>query len=111
MFRSTYPAIQEFFHARHPSIPFFIASFLGLLFVLLPAMFRRRNHLPVKGRVRNPQNIPLTEKLVLITGGSQGLGEAMGIEFAKKGADVILVARNIEKLKLAVQKVEVFLYL
>jgi len=35
----------------------------------------------------------------------------MGIEFAKKGADVILVARNVEKLKLAVQKVEVFLYL
>ena len=48
-------------------------------------------------------------KLVLITGGSQGLGEAMGIEFAKKGADVILVARNVDKLKLAVQKVEVLL--
>jgi len=46
---------------------------------------------------------------VLITGGSQGLGEAMGIEFAKKGADVVLVARDIEKLKLAVSKVEVCL--
>ena len=46
---------------------------------------------------------------MLITGGSQGLGEAMGIEFAKKGADVVLVARDIEKLKLAVSKVEVYL--
>ena len=31
----------------------------------------------------------------------------MGIEFAKKGADVVLVARDVEKLKLAVNKVEV----
>jgi NAD(P)-dependent dehydrogenase (short-subunit alcohol dehydrogenase family) len=46
-------------------------------------------------------------QLVLITGGSQGLGEAMGIEFAKKGADIVLVSRSTEKLKIALQKVEV----
>ena len=45
--------------------------------------------------------------MILITGGSQGLGEAMGIEFAKKGADIVLVSRSEEKLKLALQKVEV----
>ena len=44
---------------------------------------------------------------MLVTGGSQGLGEAMGVEFAKKGADVVLVSRNEEKLKLALQNVEV----
>lgn len=33
----------------------------------------------------------------------------MGIEFAKKGADVVLVSRSEEKLKLALQKVEVSL--
>ena len=60
MFRSTYPAIQELFHARHPSIPFFAASFLGLLFILLPAMLRRRNRLPVNGRVSAPLNLLLT---------------------------------------------------
>jgi hypothetical protein len=51
MFRSNYPAIQELFHSPHPSIPFFVASFIGLLFILLPAMFRRTNKFPVKGRV------------------------------------------------------------
>jgi short-subunit dehydrogenase len=44
---------------------------------------------------------------VLVTGGSQGLGEAMGVEFAKRGADVVLVSRSEEKLKLALQNVEV----
>jgi short-subunit dehydrogenase len=33
----------------------------------------------------------------------------MGTEFAKKGADVVLVSRSEEKLKLALQKVEVSL--
>jgi short-subunit dehydrogenase len=31
----------------------------------------------------------------------------MAIEFAKKGADIILVSRSEEKLKLAISKVEV----
>ena len=31
----------------------------------------------------------------------------MAIDFAKKGADLVLVARNEEKLKLALKKVEV----
>jgi 3-dehydrosphinganine reductase len=43
---------------------------------------------------------------VLITGGSQGLGEAMAIELAQKGADVIIVSRTVEKLKVALDKVE-----
>jgi NADP-dependent 3-hydroxy acid dehydrogenase YdfG len=52
----------------------------------------------------------LNFQLLLITGGSQGLGEAMGIEFAKKGADIVLVSRSEEKLKLAAAKLEVFLH-
>jgi len=59
-----------------------------------------------------PESLLLTyEKLVLVTGGSQGLGEAMGVEFAKRGADVVLVSRSEEKLKLALQNVEVSLLL
>jgi len=46
-------------------------------------------------------------KLVLITGGSQGLGESMAICLAKKGADVVIVSRSEEKLKIALEKVEV----
>jgi hypothetical protein len=107
MQRTTYPAIQQFFNASNPATPFFIASFVGLLFILLPTMLRRRNKFPVNGRV-TPTPEPVTDKqLVVITGGSQGLGEAMGVEFAKKGADIVLVSRSAEKLKIALQKVEV----
>ena len=37
-------------------------------------------------------------KVVVITGASSGIGEATAIKFAKKGANVILVARRKEKL-------------
>ena len=47
---------------------------------------------------------------MLVTGGSQGLGEAIAIEFAKRGADVVLVSRSEEKLKLALKNVEVLFH-
>ncbi len=37
-------------------------------------------------------------KVVLITGASSGIGEASAIQFAKKRANVVLVARREEKL-------------
>lgn len=42
-------------------------------------------------------------KVVVITGASSGIGEASAIQFAKKGANIVLVARRKEKL-LVVQK-------
>lgn len=41
----------------------------------------------------------LVNKKVLITGASSGIGAATAIEFAKAGAEVILVARNEKKLE------------
>lgn len=39
----------------------------------------------------------LKNKRVLITGGTSGVGEACARLFAKEGAEVIIVARNVEK--------------
>lgn len=44
-----------------------------------------------------------TNKVVVITGASSGIGEASAIQFAKKGANIVLVSRREEKL-LAVKK-------
>ncbi len=38
----------------------------------------------------------MTGKVVLVTGGSRGMGRAMSLAFAKAGADVIVASRKIE---------------
>jgi len=40
----------------------------------------------------------LTDRRVLITGGSSGIGRALAIEMARHGADVVLLARREERL-------------
>jgi len=41
----------------------------------------------------------LTGKTALITGASSGIGAALAREFARRGADLILLARNLERLE------------
>ena len=48
------------------------------------------------------------DKVVLITGASSGIGEATAMEFSKKGASIILVSRDNEKLEIVSQKLEQF---
>jgi short-subunit dehydrogenase len=43
--------------------------------------------------------MPFKDKIVVITGASSGIGEAAAIEFAKRGAKLVLVARRKEKLE------------
>ncbi|XP_045770473.1 3-oxoacyl-[acyl-carrier-protein] reductase FabG-like [Maniola jurtina] len=43
-------------------------------------------------------------KVVLITGGSSGIGAATAIAFTKEGANVVIVGRNEEKLKGVIEK-------
>ena len=40
----------------------------------------------------------LKNKIVWITGASDGIGKEMAIQMAKEGAKIILTARNVEKL-------------
>lgn len=47
----------------------------------------------------------LDGKIVVVTGGNQGLGEAIAQKFADAKATVWLVARNTEKLESAAQKI------
>jgi short-subunit dehydrogenase len=42
-------------------------------------------------------------KVVVVTGGSEGLGKSIGIEFANAGATVVLLARNESKLKSVIE--------
>mgnify|MGYP001407059141 CR=1 FL=1 len=44
----------------------------------------------------------LSEKVVLITGGSKGLGRAAALEFGRNGADVVITGRGQEALDQAV---------
>lgn len=48
-----------------------------------------------------------SKQTALITGGSQGMGKAVAKSLAKKGANVIIVARDEKKLKKALEEVKV----
>ncbi|KAF1817522.1 putative oxidoreductase,short chain dehydrogenase [Eremomyces bilateralis CBS 781.70] len=62
-----------------------IAAYIGM------GWFSRKSHFQVNGQT------------VLITGASQGLGEAIGYLLASKGANVIIVARDVSKLQKALE--------
>lgn len=48
----------------------------------------------------------MKNKLILITGGSSGIGKAAAIELHRQGAKIILQARDAEKLKSAAEEID-----
>lgn len=45
-------------------------------------------------------------KVVIVTGANSGIGEDAAVQFAKNGANVVLVARNPERLNAVVEKIK-----
>lgn len=77
------------------SIPYtFAAGALALLSICMMSLFNFKNHFPVRGRT------------VVVTGGSQGLGLAVAQKLAAKGANVVIVAQNVDKLERAVASIK-----
>ncbi len=51
-------------------------------------------------------SVDMTGKVVLITGGSRGLGRSMALGFARAGADVAITSRKIESCEAAAAEIE-----
>lgn len=64
----------------------------------------RANLDPNRARRNSPEG-PLVGRIVLITGGSSGIGKASAIAAAQKGATVLLIARRTDELDAAVQQI------
>ncbi|MEE6452071.1 2,4-dienoyl-CoA reductase [Gottfriedia acidiceleris] len=50
----------------------------------------------------------MKDKVVIVTGGSSGMGKAMAMRFAKDGARVVIAGRDLEKLINAKEEIEQF---
>ena len=48
--------------------------------------------------MKNNMNLDLDEKIVLVTGGTSGIGLAIVKSFLEENASVIVLARNKEKI-------------
>ncbi|KAK6643775.1 hypothetical protein RUM43_000038 [Polyplax serrata] len=76
----------------------YILVLIALLTVIAFALFKK---LFRKSRIPS-----ICGKHVLVTGGSSGIGKSVAVEAARRGAHVTIIARNIEKLRLAVEEIK-----
>lgn len=45
---------------------------------------------------------------IVVTGGSDGMGKAVACQLAEKGANVVIVARTVQKLREALEAIKVY---
>src|ERR1700722_10581712 len=50
-------------------------------------------------------DMDMTGKVVVVTGASMGIGEAIAKQFASEGASVVLLSRDVSRVKTARQRV------
>jgi 3-oxoacyl-[acyl-carrier protein] reductase len=51
-------------------------------------------------------HLNLTGKVAVVTGGSQGIGKAIAQELVNEGAKVLIIARNIDQLKITADEID-----
>jgi len=56
-------------------------------------------------RVKCSNNVRLDGKICVITGSNTGIGKAVALEFARRGARVVLACRDAEKARLAAEEI------
>ena len=61
---------------------------------------------PSKAQVNSINANLLTDKVILITGASEGIGKEAALEFARQGAHVVLIARSQDKLEAIYDEIE-----
>ena len=66
-------------------------------------IFKEEKKIPIPSPINTSE--VLKGKVVLITGGSGGIGLAMAESFVKSGAKVIIAGTNEEKLRLYCRKI------
>lgn len=64
------------------------------------------SHVSIYMWVRKKKLRPIPNRHVVITGGSSGIGLCVAINCVKLGAHVTILARNVDKLKSAVEKIK-----
>lgn len=77
-----------------------LAISLLLIWVFIPVLLRAQGDEKTAASIQNPY--------ALVAGGSKGIGYAISEALAKRGYNLILVARNTEALKIAKDKLQSF---
>ncbi|KAJ8069735.1 hypothetical protein OCU04_000159 [Sclerotinia nivalis] len=58
------------------------------------------------GNISSKNQFPVNGKTVVITGGSRGMGQEVGRQLSEKGANIVIIARDVEKLLQAIEYIK-----